>query len=80
MRELNFPGQQRDAAARIAALVAVFKVALDGASYSRELHADLVLAAGEELYLNEVVAVGFGKELVFEARLLGVGARGGVSL
>ena len=67
MNELDAAGQQRYGAVGIGAAVAVLEVAADGAAYRGELHADLMLAACEELDLEEVETVAACEQSVFES-------------
>ena len=59
------------ATVRIGSRSSVFEVALDDAAHSRKLAADLVVAAREELYLHEMVALGGAQVSVAQSRKLG---------
>ncbi len=59
MEEGDAAGVEGDAAVGVGAGGAILEVALDGAAEARELAADLVVAAGEQFYFEEPVAVGF---------------------
>lgn len=72
-------GLEGDAAVAVGAARAILEVALYGVAYGRELGADLVLAACEQIHLQERIAVAGGDGAVFEAAQFGVlvaGARG----
>ncbi len=56
MDEGNLPGVQADAAVGIAAGSAVFEVAFDGAADVGELAANLMVPAGQQFHLHQVVA------------------------
>lgn len=60
--ETEETGVEGDAAVGIGAGIAVFEVTLDGATHVGQLAAYLVVAAGVELNLEEVVAAGGGGE------------------
>ena len=57
---------QADATVGVAALGSVLEVALDGAANGGELAADLMLAAGDEVHFEQMVAVGAGQQSVVE--------------
>ena len=65
--------QQRDAAIGIAARRPIFEVAFYRATEGRQLAAYLVVAPGEQLHLEELVAVASGKEPEAQLRLLRAG-------
>ena len=65
---------ERDTAIGIGARGSIFEVASYGASYVRELASYLVVAAGVEVYLYEVVAArGGGEQAIVETCLFGIG-------
>ena len=79
MGEADGVGLEGDAAVAVGAARAILEVALYGVAYGRELGADLVLAACEQIHLQERIAVAGGDGAVFEAAQFGVlvaGARG----
>ncbi len=68
-------GVERDASVGVGAGSAVLEVALDGAADVGELAADLVMTAGEEFHLDQMIAFGAFQVVVPELRLLGFAAR-----
>ena len=56
-------------AVAVAARGTVLQIAFDGAADAGELAADLVMAAGQKLHLNQRVAVKLLKDLVAQPRL-----------
>ena len=57
MREFYASRHKRYASVGIASLVAIFEVAFYRTAYGRQLHSDLVLAAGEQIDFEQMVAV-----------------------
>ena len=70
MHEFHSAGVQRNAAVGVRALCAVLEVALDGASYSRQLATYLVVSACLEFYLHKCVVLGTAQCAVVENGVL----------
>ena len=73
-------GQQADAAVRIGTLGAVFEVPFDGTAHVGELAADLVVPAGIEFHLQQIIAVRALDERVLQAGFFSVFAHIGFVL
>lgn len=71
MDEFYGAGVEADAAVRIGTGCSVFKVALNAASYVRELAADLVMAACQKFNFHQVVSLRTLKVAVVQAGELG---------
>ena len=74
MDEADGPGVEGDAAVRVGARRSVLEVALDGAADVGQLAADLVVTAGEEFHLDQVIALRTLEIRVLELRFLGLAA------
>ena len=75
MDEPDGTGVERNAAVRVGTGRSVLEVAFDGAADVGELAADLVMAAGKQLNLDEMITLGAFQIAVFEFRFLGFAAR-----
>ena len=58
MNKADLPGMKADSSIFIAAVESVFQVAFNGRAYSGKLTSDLVVSAGLEANLQQVVPVG----------------------
>ena len=65
MDKLHAPGQQGDAAVRIAPGSAVFQVAFDGTAHRSQLTAYLVMTARHQLHFKQSVVVTVTYHLIF---------------
>ena len=74
MIEADTAGVQADAAVGIAAWIAVFQIAANGATDVRQLTAYLMMTAREQLHLKQMVAREAAKQLVAKDSLLGAWA------
>ena len=70
MGEADAVSLKRNAAVGVAARSTVLEVALDGAADGRQLRPDLVLAAGNQIHLQQPVALAGSDDTVLEHRLL----------
>ena len=76
MLKTDATGMKRDTAVGKGTGCAVLQVTTDGEAYVGELATYLMVAAGVEMNLHELVAVAASKALHVENGLLGIGARG----
>ena len=70
MNELHPTREQRDTAVGIGAGSAIFQVALDGQADGSQLAAYLMVAAREQLHLEQLVAVALGDGAIAQLSLL----------
>lgn len=76
MNEFNALGDERYSPVGIASAGSILQIPLDGIAHLRELHADLMLAPGDKIHLDDAVAVACGNGSVAQLSPLGVGVRG----
>ena len=64
MEEGDAAGVEGDAAVGVGARSAIFEIAFDGTADGRELAADLVVTAGQQLDFDQMVTVGVTQNLI----------------